>query len=178
MSKFITNEEKIYVRSIFDDEYTDPLQKLLKVKAYLSLSKHKKLEQIAWVTINPDETKCSLLRFVGAMEKFTSRSCCIDPVYTYEQRGETEAELGKGFHSHLLFTKDSKVSPSEYKRNLESTFKDCVGNSKHIWIQYFPKSYHSDKLLYLQGKKWDEEKDVKIDMDILWRDLQDMKSIY
>lgn len=181
MSKFITNEEKNYVRNIFDDEYTDPFVKLCKIKMYLSMSKHKKIEQFIWLTICP-EPKCSLPKFITAIDKFTRGVNLKSCKYVYEQRGENIQELGKGFHCHLLIMKQAKLAPSQFERHCKSAFKECVGCNKAIHIQYFPKdhpdNFWEEKIDYLHGKKWDKEKDAKIQMDILWREKHSLKSVY
>lgn len=132
---------------------------------------------IYWVTINPKEGT-PLNPFCEKMENFVKRSFVKNFAYSYEQRGKSSSEMGKGIHCHLLFDKPRDLSPKQLLTRAMSTFGDMVGNSKAIHIQTFPYDFRPEKIQYLEGAKWDQEKDASVKINLAWREINKLSSIY
>jgi len=131
-----------------------------------------------FLTVNPKpDVKLDL--FLKLLGNFVKRKPVVDFVYTIEQRGETESECGKGFHSHILLTWDSSMS-SKVRQYSGETFKRIIGsnNNKIININRIPKEFYQDKLDYMNGLKWDSEKESKIKMDLIFREKNNILSLY
>lgn len=88
--------------------------------------------------------------------------------YTHEQRGATPTECGKGYHIHLLITNIRKPK-SQIHRELYNTVKNFVGNPQHVDVRMIPKEWVEDKIAYINGDKWDPDKQDKVYMDKLFR---------
>jgi hypothetical protein len=81
------------------------------------------------LTVNPEpDTPVSL--FKTLMERCIRKKWIKKSYYCFEWR-----DMNKGLHSHAVLTCEKKKRPSEMKREIYSTFKDIVGNEKHINIK-------------------------------------------
>lgn len=138
----------------------------------------KPVEELYWITINP-KPEADLEIFLKLLNNFVKRKPVCSYMYNIEQRGETEADAGKGFHSHLLIGWDKKQN--KYIRQFcITTFKRVVGypSDQIINIRRITKDIYQDKIDYLNGKKWDVEKDNKIIVDIIFRKKNNLSLIY
>lgn len=97
--------------------------------------------------------------------------------YTHEQRGEILPDLGKGYHVHLLIESKCSKPQSQVHREVYNTAKHLIGNHRHIDCRKVPQTWVNDKIDYLKGNKWDEEKDAKLQMDIIFRDKNGLKNV-
>lgn len=174
---FLTQNDIAAIQGIHNDEYTDPLQRLMMERAYLKSCKRICRDRVIWLTVNP-KPGIPLSRLMKTVDSFVDRKICIKPIYSYEQRGETLKDIGEGFHVHILFHKSNELCPKKYSDYITNSFKSLVGNDKCIDIKFYPKAFHQDKLDYLNGKKWDEEKLPKLHIDQVWRKSHDLKTIY
>ncbi|AXH77931.1 MAG: putative replication initiation protein [Cressdnaviricota sp.] len=133
--------------------------------------------KVYWITINPKpDTKLDV--FLKLLEKSINKKWIDKYYYNIEQRGETLENIGTGLHSHMLIVPSSHKRKSEVHREFHSTFKAIVGNKLHVHIQDFPDNIIQDKLDYLNGLKWDGEKQTKINMDINFRLNNKLNIIY
>lgn len=98
--------------------------------------------------------------------------------YTFEQRGESEEECGKGIHTHMLLIDTGKTIPAQVKREIYSSVKSYVGNINHVDVRKVEKDWIEDKLQYMSGEKWDEGKDLKCKIDVLFRQRNNLKEMY
>lgn len=130
---------------------------------------HVNFKKIVWVTVNP-KPDISLESFKARVDNYLKRKFVLNPLYRYEQRGETEEELGRGFHVHILFDKSDQISPAQIIKYTQNSFKYITGNSKHIDIKIYPYEYRKEKEDYLNGIKWDKEKEEKLKIDKLFRE--------
>lgn len=97
--------------------------------------------------------------------------------YSYEQTGESEDNLGHGFHVHMCIW--SNLSPSHMIRDAVAKFIGCqvkIGND-------FSKKLHTQKDLnqwrnYIRGDKHNESKDPAVLMNTLWRTEQNLDDLY
>lgn len=131
-----------------------------------------------FITVNP-KPGTDLQIFLKLLHNFCKRKPVVDYVYNIEQRGETEEDCGKGIHSHMLITWDNSLS-GKIRQYLGETFKRVIGsnNNNIININKIPKEYVLDKMDYLEGLKWDIEKDTKIKIDKIFRDKNKISFLY
>lgn len=134
--------------------------------------------KIYFVTINPDETKIKFQHFKALIEKLVSRAMFVNPLYAFEQRGKTIEEIGKGFHCHIISDKSSKLSPAQVRKNIYSSLKNYVGNIKHIDVRVYKGTFKQEKIDYIKGIKWDDEKDASVRLNPIWRGMQKIFPIY
>jgi len=159
-----------------DKSYINPIE------YYTLLKKAKRalppMHEFYWITINP-KPEASLQRFIALLNNFVKRKPVLDYVYNIEQRGETESDNGKGFHSHLLI-KWVKAQNKYVKQFCVSTFKSVVGypSEQIINIRRISPDIYNDKLAYLNGLKWDPDKDAKIVQDIIFRKKNNILELY
>ncbi len=133
-----------------------------------------------WITINP-KPSVSFLDFKKKVEKIVKRTIFTDYLYVYEQRGKDMESLGKGFHVHILGTRNLNYKPNKVARNIRNSCKKIVGDSNsnnQVNIQFIGDEYAADKKEYILGVKTGEGKDEKQQMDIIWRQKENLKVYY
>jgi len=119
-----------------------------------------------WITftVNPSlfsESEDRLSRLMKKVSKATTKKCVGRAVWTYERTKE------KMPHCHLLLELSSSepISKDKLFKGFSNTFKD-VG---YVKIKRCPPEWVKDKILYIKGEKWDEDKDEMIADDKEWR---------
>ena len=144
-----------------------------------SLKANKRGNLWLYLTINPKKGS-SFFDFKPLLERFVKRKIIEQFFYCYEQRGQTENELGEGFHCHLLLKRSLRVPPNKFVRNAKNTFKKItnVNNPQIFHYRWCPQEYLIDKIAYISGHKNDEEKDLKCKMDTVWRLLHSLQPYY
>lgn len=134
--------------------------------------------ELYFITVNPkpDITLDALLKHV---HNFCSRKSVRDFYYSIEQRGETEETMGTGIHSHILL-KWNKKENKYIKQFLFESCKRIVGSNipQILNIRRITQNVYQDKLDYLNGIKWDSEKDLKIKYDIKYREKNKISPLY
>jgi len=132
-------------------------------------------KKIFWVTVNPKPTmKFTDLKYL--IDKFMKRSSVKNGAYTFEIRGE-ERGVYHGYHAHMLFDKASNIAPSQIHRELSKLFKDNV-IYKAIDVRVYNHGLRSDKIAYLEGTKWDDDKQESIEATRRWRKSQKLDDYY
>lgn len=186
-----------------------PLQKL-----YDEVQEFRKSKSVSniktdyfFITINPDEEVSNLSKFVKALEVIMKKKWVEDLVYVIEQRGTTEDEIGKGYHSHLLINRNGK-SFSKLARELLNTlyshgvflkskieeFNKPRNEDEAIYyipykkgpfvIEYTEPEHIPNRMKYMLGKKETivkgeyNGKDVKQLYDIPFREKNNLKPYY
>lgn len=133
-----------------------------------------------FVTINPRED-IPFADFARCMVQISRKKWLKRYIYVYEQRGENEDEIGLKPHAHLLFYRDGK-KPSHVIQEIKNTVKHITDiNSDRIFNVRFVKSTDANvqRLLnYIVGKKKDEDKHKKQEIDILFREKYKLLSHY
>lgn len=136
-----------------------------------------------WITINP-EPKVSVAEFQKCVANVASRSFVKQAMYVYEQRGETEDGIGKGFHCHMLIERDMSNKhdvPAKIIERIRNTCKKVLKLHKNNpYIQIVDAEYAKDKIRYMLGDKdlHKEKKDLKLTYDKLWRDRENIEHSY
>jgi len=131
-----------------------------------------------FITVNPKpDVKLDL--FLKLLGNFVKRKPVVDYAYVIEQRGETEDAAGEGFHAHLLVSWNRNMT-RKVRQYAGETFKRVIGanNNNIININKIPKDFWNDKLDYMNGLKWDAEKETKLKIDKIFREQNNILHIY
>lgn len=154
------------------DEYLPDLKKMREV------SDEKFKSDFIFITINP-KPSILLNDFLKVCNKSINKPWIKDYLYVIEQRGEDRDNLGKGFHLHLLINKgDYRFSHA--RREFVSTFNKYTDTS-NISTFNFAMCKDSDlgnRQNYMIGRKKDESKWLKQDMDKIWRKIYNIPDYY
>lgn len=131
-----------------------------------------------FVTINP-KSSVQLDEFKAKVERYIQRSMITNATYAFEQRGTTNADIGKGLHCHMLI----ETACKDFKRNTVSTFKPLVGKTaplqKVVNIKLLREpQWIEDKLEHLKGNKYGLDKDKKVSGDELFRHKNNLNVLY
>lgn len=134
-----------------------------------------------WITINASEsTKISALK--KAVEKYVKRKTITSAFYSFEQRGTSDEDLGKGPHCHMLVTQLYDHA-CNFKQDLERSFRNICdlncGAKHHIlnWKKCIPS--HLDKRInYVKGVKKDTLKCDMVSWDRKWRLNKGLEDTY
>ncbi len=181
--------EKTLIKKVLKMEYdTESLgEKYIKIRKYEKelISKKKEMTAVehnngyCFITISPKAT-VELAKFKKQVEKAVARNMFESYLYVYEQRGKTIEEKGKGFHAHILVKRNLNYKPSKVVSNLQNTFKDMtnVKNPQLLNIQHIGEDFMKDKVEYMVSVKTGEDKDVKQEIDVIWREAEGLKPYY
>lgn len=131
-----------------------------------------KSRKVHWITIN-FKPSVSLQEILLVLKRLEGRSFMKEYWYNIEQRG---TESVHGLHSHWLVKTSHPTA--QLKRDIFSTVRNLVGNIEHVDVRSYPDSYMQDKLDYLNGSKWDEDKTGKVLLDKRFRLENNLKDIY
>lgn len=129
-----------------------------------------------WCTINWDPKTFDLEKVKVILSELFDHKYFVQYACNYEQRGKVEKERGIGIHNHLLIKTGSNVAPSYVKRLIVRKLKGLIGNPRHVDLR--KTDFEKDKMLYLSGDKMHLYKDCMIVQDKLWREENNLLSIY
>lgn len=169
--------EDIYAQELFKF-YTHAYNHGYLKQFYAAVHGVVKKKKFFFITINPDTSKVDFPVFKDRVQRTLNRTCFKNVIYTFEQRGSTVKEMGKGFHCHIISDKDSKLSPSQMQHNVFNSFKDICGNIKCIDVRVYDIDFRADKIDYLRGLKWDEGKEAAVRFNGLFRAKYKLQDIY
>lgn len=134
-----------------------------------------------FITIRPNDSNCTFIDFKNKFENFINRSCFISYTYSYEQKGTTENDIGKGFHVHLVADMRQR-SKAEVLRDIKSSWNSWI---KKGWIaenciQVIPTKNPNTIIddYLIEYKSDDNHKACTKEMDIKWRKANGLKNIY
>lgn len=139
-----------------------------------------------FITVNPKphkqdhDVKLVLEEFVKKVIKFINRNFCVEALAVIEQRGVNEEELGKGYHAHIALKRNVNYRPSDIIKGAKNTFKTVcdVKNPSLLNVSTHGEDFHKDKVVYIQGIKTGEGKDIKQKMDKLFRKKYNLEIVY
>lgn len=100
------------------------------------------------------------------LQRYVQRKYIGKYIYTYEQRGTTDDNLGNGVHLNIVFQLAYHKVPSQVYRETRNTFKDVIGNPLHVCFRSSvnPQNFIS----YILGQKKESKMDLVI-RDRQWR---------
>lgn len=134
-----------------------------------------------FITIRPDDTKCQFVDFRDKVFKLLERACFKEYALSFEQKGTTPEDLGKGFHCHIV-AKMKQRSKGEVLRDVTSSFKSWIddgliaANCIDVHVTKNPEELVKNYLL--EYKSDDDHKATTKSWDELWRAHNDIKPIY
>ncbi len=162
-----------YYKEMLKIENTNKDQmKIMTAKAHNNL--------FLFITVNP-KPEIPFDDFKKKMEKLVNRNIFTDGLYVYEQRGSTKEDAGKGFHCHMLCTRNLNYKPTKVVSCIKNTCKSLcnVKDSRVLNIQIIGEEFAKDKRQYILGhNKNGEGKSVKQDIDEYWRKKNNLNSYY
>lgn len=149
---------------------------------YRHLAKKEEIKENSkyiFITINPN-AQITLLDFIKKINKMMGKKWITNYLYVYEQRGENLAELGKGFHFHCILEKPKTKAYSHMIAELSNSANSvCDTSNFHFFnIKSISEEECQRKIIYITGRKADEVKHLKQDMDIIWRQKTNLLSFY
>lgn len=164
------------------------LKKLYSEVQQLKISEHKiACVPYYWVTINPPSKYWDSRMPEGAhlfekcIQKIDTWKNVALTAHSIEQRGENPSTGFRGLHCHLLIKTNMCQDEFELKRALKRKFKqfwtvqsevdsDWAINNFHLLnIQRCRTDWVGDKIEYILGQKWHEDKISKLEMDKSFR---------
>lgn len=164
--------------SIDINEFNEVFTRVMNEKKVRLRSEKKEEPEIYWITINA-KPEAELQVILKSVQNFCNRKAVRDYNYTIEQRGESELEIGKGIHCHLLLKWERKQIKYVKQFLIESCKRIVGSHSNNILnIRRITPDVYQDKLDYLAGKKWDKEKDLKLKYDKIFREKNNILCIY
>lgn len=181
--------DKALLKKIMKMEYeTECLgEKYVKIKEYekelFTLKKELLSKEhnngYCFITVNP-KPNTTLSDFQKIIEKAVERNIFTAFRYVYEQRGSCIEDKGKGFHCHILCKRNLNYKPSKVSSNLKNTFKKVtnVDNPSLLNIQHIGEDFAKDKNEYIISVKTGKGKDVKQEIDVVWRQAEGLQTVY
>ena len=136
--------------------------------------------KVRWwmVTIRPKYEDTSFDVFKEHVEFYVSELPYINLEYVFEQKGESLEDLGKGFHTHIIFSTEKvnywqshilrDIKRKKYKF-LEYTKANCIQVDSVVCLQRAQE--------YIRGIKNDDNKELSCSMDAEWRNSLGIVSI-
>lgn len=140
----------------------------------------KRLDRYIFLTISPPDNIIKPEEFLKMCHKAMSRKFIVKYHFVIEQRGMSIEESGKGMHAHLLFERNVHYKPAVIKRDLKNTFKKCYKkiNDHNYNFKKCGKEFYTKRLEYIKGKKTEEGKDLKMEIDKHFRNKYKISEIY
>ncbi len=130
-----------------------------------------------FLTVNP-APDITLKDFMKTIQKALLKKWITYYIFVIEQRGENEEELGKGFHTHIIFNKG--IKHCKVVTEMGNTFKKmCDISNFHLFnLKNIGEEEKKRKIEYITGTKADDAKHLKQQMDIIFRKKENLKSYY
>lgn len=152
---------------LISEEVNTKIQKITKKKtkinAYL-------------ITIN-SKTNTSIEDLVKCVDRAKVKKWIALTKYCYEQRSETIKEF-KGFHCHMLVIGNRKKYKTDIINEFFNTCKN-IATKGAINVKYLKTQKDVDKVTsYIRGEKADKLKQVKIDVDKVFRKKSGLNEFY
>lgn len=180
-SKLWTEEEHVYYYNTMLELLTLSF-KYDKYKTDDTLTETRKLTSYMFLTIcPPDDTPIGI--FLTLIQKYLKRTNILRYIYVIEQRAETQDQLGKGLHCHILiYHKYDRYA--SLKRDFHNSFKSIIDTdhpNAYKWLNIKHNNTDQDALKrieYMIGEKKDEVKHKKQEMDKIYRHRFNLEPFY
>lgn len=132
------------------------------------------------ISIRPRDDFTDWPRFRAAIEHFVTSSLFSATVWSFEQKGETDADLGKGFHAHIV----ARPQPGRYNSHILRGLRQagilgemCGDAGCHIDTAKTPAQLIQGYLLDYVAPA-DDHKDATREWDMRWRARENLLQIY
>jgi len=129
------------------------------------------------ITIAPDKDKWILPTFIQKVKELCERKVFLEWEYCFEQKGETELDIGLNYHSHIVC--ESKYLAMNILEKMKNLLPNCVikiGNDKCKYLKF-----ESDVTFaknYIRGDKHKKSKEAAVLMDSVWRIKNNLHNLY
>lgn len=139
---------------------------------------NERLTSTYFITIRPDENKCTFEQFYSIIYNLVKRKCFINYTLSFEQKGEDEHNLGKGFHVHII-GKVKQKGKQELIRDIYSSVH-LICDKNCIQIDYIKTNKDLDNIMnYITNyNSNDDHKIATKECDDLWRKIIGLKTTY
>ena len=125
------------------------------------------------VTVSPDEREISFSEFYSSVQTFLCRKPISLWAITFEQRGKSSDDLGRGYHAHMVL-KTSWRSKAEAARACLSSFPKTILKVQRPTTS--PEDYI--RRYWLDYESHDGHKLLTRETDLLWRTSVGLENIY
>lgn len=162
---------------IMEEKVEEILPLFVRIKEELNSEEGK--TNFVFVNVNPAPNH-QLLDFQKVIEKAMTKKFIKSYLYVLEQRAETEEEMGKGFHTHIIIEIDETKSYSQAVKELARTFSVvCDTSNIHLFsCQKIKENDINKRRNYILGEKSDETKHLKQKIDKVWRKEYFLRDYY
>lgn len=138
-------------------------------------------KQQYFITIRPDHTKVDFDSFYDIIYKLVNRSCFTKYRLSFEQKGKRLAELGDGFHCHIV-AETTHRSKGECIRAICSTFNKWINlewiTDNNIDVKPCKNPDEIVNKYLIEYESNDEHKVLTMDADKVWRQRMNLNSLY
>lgn len=104
--------------------------------------------------------------------------------YVYEQKGESDEDMGKGAHVHILCKQSKQGDRNKTKCSMIKEVWDTCSRlgvdvlENCINVKLIPKKDLGQVQMYLKGEKKDDKKSLACEYDVRWRAKHGLNAIY
>lgn len=132
-----------------------------------------------FLTINP-EPSITLKMILDTLKKACSKVWMKNYIYTIEQRGATEDEIGLKPHIHMILDTAIDKKRHEIIREIKNTFKKIcdISHTSIFNVKNIKDSHLKNFVNYITGVKKDVIKHPKQRIDKLFRDKYNLLPLY
>lgn len=134
-----------------------------------------------FITCNPDLSKdINYKDLMTCCHQVVKKKWINSYLWSIEQRGDCEAEIGKGIHIHMLIIGTEGKKYSEVVREIARNFKNMTDTSNYQWFSVKPvnEAEYIRKIRYIAGYKQDDNKIVKQRYDVIFRQQNNINKCY
>lgn len=136
--------------------------------------------QAYFITIRPDDKRVLFIDFKQKVEEYLNRTCFVDYVVSYEQKGITMETLGEGFHCHIVATMKQR-SKGEVLRDTLSSFNSWIVEGKIasncIQVDITKDSKQLIQNYLIDYKSEDGHKEATKKYDEIWREKNSLNHL-
>lgn len=132
------------------------------------------------ITLRPEEGAVNLHRFIFDVKELAHKNLFNKGEWVFEQSGETEEEAGKGFHAHMLMSVKDYVQVKDILNACKFIKYNCMIQVGRKTGQKFIRGEKDLNFAtnYIRGDKHDASKEIKVNIDKLWRPKKGIEEIY
>lgn len=136
-----------------------------------------------WITLRPSpEHNERFDSFKQQTFDYMKRKMFLDWKLVFEQKGETDEQMGTGYHVHIIANCKKNINKQKLIRDTKSTWSPWLnGYCPEAFIEIEKmetQTEYNNRIKYITGEKKDEYKHAAQKIDINWRVKKGLKNIY
>lgn len=180
LKKVIANRYEEYWKYKLDTD--EGLKEVFPILKKLNIIKEERDKEkdsdYIFITVNPRDD-VNFWSFYKKVNDVIKKKWITQYAYSFEQRGETDNDVGFRPHAHILLYRKGK-SYSEIVREFKSSFrKMCNVDNEHILNFKIVKMGTELQIVnYISGDKKDDWKLPKVVNDRKWREINNLQNVY